>query len=163
MFIRRMAVLLLAVLVAIMLPTAAVAADNPQSQAEPETGVLTERNTSDYGVLKMIAPQKDPVYVKILRYNPETGRNKKNPIMTLYIREGESLTVDMPSGDFTLRYATGPQWYGQEDLFGTGEQALYAEADKRLEYASRGAGYEVTLQVVRNGNLPTTKLTREKF
>lgn len=160
MNIRRFAALVLTAVLALSLTVSTVAAE---AQKQPKTGILYDRDDSSYSILKINAPENDPVYVKILRYNPETGRNKKTPVKLLYIRAGKSLTIDMPSGEYTLRYATGTTWYGEEELFGTGSDAIYTEADTRLKYERRGEGYEITLQMVHNGNLSSTKMSRDKF
>jgi len=43
----------------------------------------------------------------------------KKTITTAFIRAGETITLDLPSGNYKLRYAAGVQWYGEQNLFGT--------------------------------------------
>lgn len=39
-------------------------------------------------------------------------------IITFFVRANSKATIDMPTGDFELRYAVGSTWYGETDLFG---------------------------------------------
>ena len=39
-------------------------------------------------------------------------------VITFFVRANSKATIDIPTGDFELRYAVGSTWYGEDDLFG---------------------------------------------
>lgn len=40
------------------------------------------------------------------------------PVMTVFVRSGSTVNVDVALGTYELRYASGETWYGYEYLFG---------------------------------------------
>ncbi len=53
-----------------------------------------------------------PHYVRIL----EAGTNAV--VAQVFVRDGETCTIDLPGGYYLLHVASGSNWYGAEDLFG---------------------------------------------
>lgn len=41
-------------------------------------------------------------------------------MMTIFTNPYDSVTVDIPAGTYKINMATGSQWFGDEDMFGTG-------------------------------------------
>ena len=81
-------------------------------------------------------------------------------ILTYFLPGGVRREIDVPSGDFELRYTCGTRWYGVEKLFGP--NAAFAKADC-VFYFREGSGYEVTLYGVKDGNLRTIAISGEDF
>lgn len=102
-----------------------------------------------------INTSKDASYVvKIVDpYNGEV-------IMMFYLPAGISQEIDVPSGTFEIRYTSGTEWFGDDEMFG--DKGTYAKADQTFCF-SDGSGYELTLYRVRNGNLHTSKIRKEDF
>jgi hypothetical protein len=90
------------------------------------------------------------------------------PIQTFFIRGGQTIESNVPLGQFVLKYATGNYWCGEGDLFGTETQFNKADAILRFirqdsddSYTMIGHTIELILQV--NGNLKTSRISREAF
>jgi hypothetical protein len=90
------------------------------------------------------------------------------PIQTFFIRGGQTMESNVPLGQFILKYATGDAWCGENDLFGNQTQFNKADADlwfARQEshdgYTMIGHTVELILQI--NGNLKTSRITRQTF
>jgi len=82
------------------------------------------------------------------------------PIMTFYLRGGETFEQDVPEGNFVLKYATGEIWCGEKGLFGPATSTN--KADRIFEFTET-RGYTVELISRRNGNLRTNALDRSQF
>ena len=85
-------------------------------------------------------------------------------VCTVFIRSGQSVTLDVPLGSYKLKYAIGKQWYGTKFLFGP--ETAYSVADKQFDFERSGdhvSGYTVELFLQPNGNLKTNKITAEEF
>ncbi len=93
-------------------------------------------------------------FVKIV--NPYTG----STIVDVYIVGGQSVEIDVPSGTYEIRYASGKNWYGHKYLFGP--RTSYSKTNRYFTF-SKGSGYEITLYKVRNGNLSTSTISAEDF
>ena len=88
----------------------------------------------------------------------------KSDVMTVFIRGGVTVNVDVPLGTFEVRYAAGERWYGYEHLFGP--DTACSKADKTFEFRIEGnqiSGYTLTLYKVAHGNLHTSKIPRRSF
>lgn len=63
-----------------------------------------------------------------------------------FVRKGENIDFTIPLGTYKLYFATGPIWYGREDLFGPGGK--YYEVNTIFVFKSEGEeynGWEVDL------------------
>ena len=90
--------------------------------------------------------------------------NRGGPSMTIFVRGGATVEVDVPIGTYEFRYATGKTWYGYEFMFGP--ETSYAKADRVFAFTQDGrevAGHAVTLYKVRDGNLHTRSIPPEDF
>ena len=81
-------------------------------------------------------------------------------IMIRYLPAGTSQEIDIPSGTFEIRYTSGTEWFGDDEMFGA--KGSYAKADRLFSF-SEGSGYELTLYRVPNGNLHTSRMKKEDF
>ena len=95
----------------------------------------------------------DDYFVKLV--NTRTGGT-----VGIYVRSGATTTVDVPDGTYSVRYATGSQWYGTRFLFGL--DAHYSRANRDFTF-SNGGGYTLTLQKVAHGNLHTSPMSARDF
>ncbi|HEY7334039.1 MAG TPA: hypothetical protein VH639_04085 [Bryobacteraceae bacterium] len=145
--------------------------DPPQSNAAfgqpivqlPRSGVIRAlwRRSPDVvaAPLKVVAPSQGPhYYIKLV-----SVRSQK-PMLVLFVRSGETASVEIPIGDYEFRYAAGAQWYGEEYLFGPGTS--YAKAEAILTFRTDGddvLGHTIELEKQQNGNLPETALGPSQF
>ena len=105
-------------------------------------------------VLK-VNTSKDASYV-IKIVDPYDGE----VIMMCYLPAGISQEIDVPSGTFEIRYTSGTEWFGDDEMFGA--KGSYAKANRLFSF-SEGSGYELTLYRVPNGNLHTSRMKKEDF
>lgn len=85
-------------------------------------------------------------------------------VMDVFVRGGDRVEVDVPLGDYVIKYASGGQWYGYEHLFGP--STSYNKANETFSFVNNGyqiSGYTITLYQVRNGNLTTSRLSPSDF
>jgi len=88
----------------------------------------------------------------------------QQPIMTVFVRGGNTISIQVPLGTYEIKYASGKKWYGYEHIFGT--ETGYSKADKTFTFENTGykiSGYTITLYSVHNGNLRTSKISQSEF
>jgi tetratricopeptide (TPR) repeat protein len=81
--------------------------------AMPATGELwhNDHYQSDVSALKFeLVAEKANHYFRVYSRGIE--------VVAAFVHGGESLTIDLPAGRYTVKDATGDQWWGEEDLFG---------------------------------------------
>lgn len=84
--------------------------------------------------------------------------------MTIFVRSGSTVKVEVPLGAYELRYASGETWYGYQYRFG--QDTAYSKADKIFDFHHTGSqihGYTVTLYKVPHGNLHTSTINANQF
>lgn len=127
-------------------PTSGIYAENLSGQqAIAPLEIRTDSSGADY-------------YVKLV--NVATNEDT----LTMFIRGGEAIEVEVPLGNYEIRYAAGSNWYGDIDLFGS--DTSYSKADTTFNFVDNGyqiSGYSLTLYQVVNGNLETKSLDKNQF
>lgn len=86
------------------------------------------------------------------------------PVMTIFVRSGTTVEVEVPLGTYEVRYASGEIWYGYEYLFGP--ETSYSKADKTFTFEvvnNQIRGFTITLYKVTHGNLPTSMINPSDF
>ena len=126
----------------------------------PENGEVIRYHTS-----KAIAPfeiktqlGKRHYFVKLVEYG------QKKTILTVFIRDGQSVKIDVPLGTYEVKYAVGQTWYGPENLFGP--DTKYSKADEKFEFKKIGnqvKGYTIELYLQVDGNLETESISHSEF
>ena len=86
-------------------------------------------------------------------------------IMAFFVN-GRSIShaLDVPTGTFRLKYASGQTWYGEKDLFGP--NTSYNQANSRMTFeilGNRVSGHTVELIKQIGGNLRTSSLKPANF
>jgi hypothetical protein len=127
-------------------------------KALPDTGYTDNAYIGGVAPLTIKVQNSAHYWVKI--DNAYTGEH----LVSHFIRSGDTLSVNLPLGNYTIKYAYGQQWYGEEYLFGgsTG----YAQADKVFNFQSNGNrynGYTVELITQPYGNLSTSNINKSNF
>lgn len=87
-----------------------------------------------------------------------------NDIMTIFVRGGRRVEVDVPIGNYEMKYASGSTWYGYTHLFGP--ETIYSKAETVFKFFIIGnqlSGNTVTLYPVPRGNLQTSSIDAEEF
>jgi len=86
------------------------------------------------------------------------------PLLTVFIRSGQTVNVKVPLGSYRLKYASGTEWYGKQFLFGP--NTTYSRAQDQLDFTIEGdrvRGHEITLIKQVGGNLKTVDIRQEDF
>lgn len=97
-------------------------------------------------------------YVKIVSYYSD------QEVLTVFIREGQSIEIKVPLGNYIIKYAVGTKWFGTEHHFGP--DTVYSQADDILVFQDTGfhiTGYTLELYMQRNGNLDTDLINKSEF
>ena len=85
-------------------------------------------------------------------------------VMTFYVIGGENFETTVPLGNYTLKYATGEEWYGAEYLFGPDTQYYYSSDIFDFTEDSNGvSGWTITLIKQQGGNLSTYSMDPSKW
>lgn len=88
----------------------------------------------------------------------------QNPVMTIFVRAGESAVVDVPIGRYRIKLASGTNWYGEAIRFGP--NTSYSSVDRVSDFRIEGdmlVGQELQLAPVKNGNLTKSTITADQF
>ena len=97
-------------------------------------------------------------FIKLVDHN--TGQLA----LTIFVRGGQNVNIQVPLGSYELRYALGTNWYGEDQLFGPG--TAFEKADTILAFYRNGnqvVGNTVSLIRQVNGNMPTTEINKANF
>jgi len=90
--------------------------------------------------------------------------SSSNETLTIFVRGGTTVEIDVPLGSYELRYASGVTWYGEERLFGPSTR--YSKATSSLRFYETSYGYtgcEITLYTVQDGNFQTKPMPASGF
>lgn len=90
--------------------------------------------------------------------------NNEELIFSLFVKKGHKAKVEVPLGEYTVHYVTGEKWYGYDKLFGN--NGNYSKFDKKLSFYIADniyKGHIVTMNGVFNGNLPSSKISKNDF
>ena len=92
----------------------------------------------------------------------------RQPIATLFAKDGDSVTIHLPPGIYRVKCAEGSVWYGPEFLFGPSTSCYVA--DKAFSFEVRpddsGESYDVrTVELFKqvSGNLNTSSIPVDDF
>ena len=116
-------------------------------QPLPETGDYLVSGGSSSS-LTIEAPSGDnAVYIKIYDTDGDT-------VCKTFIRSGESATVWIDGGTYTMKVAYGTEWYGEIDVFGDyGTYSQLMNGDTELFELNNGYTYTLQLLASTEGNV----------
>jgi hypothetical protein len=94
------------------------------------------------------------------RASTVVGTVKPTLSMDFFVHGGTILSANVPVGTFTVKYADGLVWCGEDELFGP--DTLIQESERAFDF---GVGNEWTIELVRRrgGNLRTRYIKRSEF
>lgn len=125
----------------------------------PKSGqILSHTNKSRVAPLEIKTSRGSNYLVKLV------SADNDEPVMTIYVHGGNTVTTEVPLGKYAIKYASGEKWYGYEELFGPDTEYSKANALFTFEYTGyQLSGYTITLYKVANGNLRTSRLSKSDF
>lgn len=120
---------------------------------EPLSGsILSGKEAHNESAITVNASYYDSCVVKLKDfYDAE--------IISFYVREGETVTVGVPNGNYYVYFAYGDTWYGKEHLFGA--NTIYKMDDKIRHFSNTNGEY--TLYSVTDGNLVLSSIDADEF
>lgn len=80
--------------------------------------------------------------------------------LSFFVHGGTTVDIDVPIGDYKLRYASGSAWYGNSSLLGP--NATYYEADDTFDFTEH-YGWTVELYLQHGGNLDIDVIDASDF
>ena len=146
-------------------------ANSPQAEAfKPAPSLLTPEPLINHGEVSnltghsSVAPFRVVTsgsgYYLVKLVDRVTGRDA----FYLFVHGGRTAEVDVPLGNYELRYASGTTWYGIEHLFGS--ETVYSKSPTPMNFTFDGHSYSgnsVTLYLVRDGNMRTQRIRKAEF
>jgi hypothetical protein len=86
------------------------------------------------------------------------------PVLSVFVRSGESAELKVPLGIYKINIATGEKWYGETKLFGK-KMTVKQGNTPMVFYAEQNSitGHTLTLDDVIGGNYPTRPLAADDF
>lgn len=109
-------------------------------------------------VLKVVAPAEASYLIKLARWDSNV------PVLTMFVRAGESAEVTVPFGDYRIRMASGTTWYGEKIRFGP--DTRYSQVDAVASFGLEGdrlLGHELLLRKIKDGNLRPSPIGADQF
>ncbi|RYU57066.1 J domain-containing protein [Methylolobus aquaticus] len=143
------------------------AADVPISQPRPESGTIWTYNDKPDRLCPFTinAGSGADYLIKLVAHSAGVSD------MFVYARSGSTVTVSVPAGIFSVRYASGNSWQGITQMFG--QETVFSVATtpatgeiQRFEFVANEnhvTGYTITLYAVPRGNLGTRKIDPSQF
>jgi hypothetical protein len=117
----------------------------------------TKKASSKTAPLGIAVPSGANYFIKVVSVQGEE-------VSSFYMEGGTSRKVNVPFGSYRIKYASGQNWCGNEELFG--QKTLLSEADQTFDFGIVGdqlVGYSVELIPQSQGNLSTTQIGRGDF
>ncbi len=123
----------------------------------PRTGKIWTTARNRIAPLRVSVPSYgNHYYVKMVKDGME--------VLSVFIRSGATVEVEMPLGSYQMRYAFGETWYGTAHLFGPDTRYFIAEDVFRFyEDGNYVQGARVELILQQNGNLETKEISGAYF
>jgi hypothetical protein len=117
----------------------------------------TKKASATTAPLGIAVPSGANYFIKLVSLQGED-------VSSFYMEGGTSREVNVPFGSYRIKYASGQNWCGNEELFG--QNTLLSEADQTFDFGIVGGqvvGYTVELIPQTQGNLSTTSIERGDF
>ena len=113
------------------------------------------------------------VYLRYLRDSNKSKQSRKRVYnspyepeddMSIYIKSGDSFSVDVPIGVYQFFFTCGKNWYGTTECFGSGSS--YYKSNDRVEFYNDGeylCGHTIELWLQTSGNFDRTSIPESEF
>lgn len=119
------------------------------------------RITTEQGYCKMVITAEDSdICIKLI------SKANADKYALYYIREGETFSMYLKDGEYTMHYAYGDYWYGEEAMFG--EDGIYKKMNADFDLQTTYSGYTVTYEYYEftlnvHGDWSANTITRDQF
>lgn len=113
-------------------------------------------------------PRLAPLEIKTLRGDNYLIKlvlaNSQTTVLTVFIHGGKTVNLDVPLGVYQIKYASGKQWYGYNNLFG--QKTSYSNSNNVLSFVDDGheiTGFSLALYNVAGGNFIYSTINKSQF
>lgn len=122
-----------------------------KAKKKPKNGAILSGSSHGYSGVRVKTSTGTCAYVKV--------KNGGKTLVSFFVRGGSSAEVRVPTGTYSVQFATGSKWYGKKHRFG--ESTSYGQ-DKSV---TLGYGQQIsyTLERVSNGNFSMSALDGSEF
>ena len=143
-----------------------VAKSKPKPQLLPKNGTIRSFAQNRPAVLRVKTAGSSHYLVKLTR------PGSRDAVVDLFIRAGNSAEMKVPLGTFEIKWATGKEWFGYNDMFGRSTSLNLADElftfEQTVTKTSSGTRtsttvLEITLYAVASGNLRTKRISPDQF
>lgn len=118
----------------------------------PQNGQVFLGNNSQMGSELTIKTSDESAYIKL---KDVSG----NDVFSFFVQANQTITEEIPAGQYYVYFACGDKWYGPEYYFG--EQTSYSKDSELLDFEQYTVTY--TLYKVTDGNFSETPITMDEF
>jgi hypothetical protein len=135
-----------------------------EAPSYPEYALPTNGTTWSYSSEAKLAPFEITAPFGASCLAKLVDANTGKPVVSVFVHAGSKVEVDVPLGDYVLKYAMGDKWYGETHLFGP--STSYGKANTTLNFRIVGnhyAGHSIRLQKSIDGNLRTESISPGDF
>lgn len=84
----------------------------------------------------------------------------------IFVKGGQRIEVEVPAGQYRMRYASGETWRGMQHLFGPGNMTSYQASSDIFNFNISGGYYNgYTIELIRQvgGNMDTRSISASSF
>ena len=84
----------------------------------------------------------------------------------IFVKGGQRIEVEVPAGQYRMRYASGETWRGMQHLFGPGDMTSYQASSDIFNFNVSGGYYNgYTIELIRQvgGNMDTRSISASSF
>ena len=125
----------------------------------PGTGVLYQ-NESYYSTSVRVVIDASrtllPVYIKMYSYDAY--------VAAIFINEGDTATIELSAGTYTIKEAYGSLWFGDDIMFGYGGRYMIMLLDdNETVYLQNWYEYTIYLNVESEGNIGSKEISPDLF
>ncbi|MBR2804323.1 MAG: hypothetical protein IKE20_04160 [Eggerthellaceae bacterium] len=125
---------------------------NLTAQTPPENGTILDGYENGYSAVEVNASPNANAYVKV---KDEQG----NTVVGFFVSAGSTAGAYVPEGTYSVQFAMGDTWYGQDKCFGS--KTSYGQDDGLwLDY---GDVVTYSLQLTSSGNFSMGHLSASEF
>lgn len=124
----------------------------------PENGMIKNYTGKKLLVPFEISTADDNYFIKLVDYYTD------KTAVTIFAKAGTTLEIDIPVGSYKIKYASGANWYGLDDLFG--HKTVYSKSNLQMDFIYDGdyaRGHSLRLYKSSNGNFSTSSMNAIDF
>jgi hypothetical protein len=130
----------------------------------PASGaVRKDTKRASVAPFRVITSGSSHYLVKLFDQGSSSAKSPKS-VLSVFVRAGGTVKIEVPLGTYIIRTASGEKWYGYKHLFGP--DTGFTELGDTFEFSQHGnklTGHSITLYAVPGGNLSSKGSDAKSF